>query len=362
MDISCYICLESSGNLHSVCKKCTATGHYRCMKKLMANNINAKCGICRTGKIISKKPKEQIIQNNHPLNKCSLCNDTLQQKDRVPLCTYCNTQCHIKCRKRYIKNDQGMCVDCERIIMPLKIKKKRQFQFVTNQECLKNYKSFCKNMSIFIGKCLFNIFYYLFNLFGIFMILLGSTSMSASPDYPNTFTETYETVGNTYVLNGTACIIFLVAPIAIYSLILFTPFRCKCVNRRGCCMGSHYPSHQYEHCCVCQDRDRHYSSKQHYMIAAAYLGSEILLSILAHPIGSPIVKWLYDQDETFNWKTGLAGTITIYLALFSALLIFTLVCIVRCSYRLCKSNNCFDNINRVECCCKIVTTTEMVEV
>lgn len=381
----CYICLESKHNerTKSVCKNCTALGHYSCMKEMLKRNKNAKCGVCVEGTIIytsrtkkhHKTHKQRKKKQHTP--KCNLCEE--EDGVLVPLCISCHTQCHISCRKN-ITEENNRCHNCDRLIVPLKIKTKRKLQLtVTGDELNKS----CRKFGIFIIKSLFNLAYYSFNLVGIYLFCLGSSikyfgnfdhirvlgNQFDQTEYP-TFDYTTNITGNAtyYIYNETAssngiyAALFLTLPIMIYSFVLFTPFRfskcCSvwCSESDDNCPTISYPEYTngkctYVHLYPRRERGVVYSSKKHYMYAFGYLLLEVFVIFISHIIGRYILIWLYDYPKIFNsntgfnWKTSTAGIITLYIiGILLSILAVIMVYLRR------------------KCCCEIVKTVIIEEV
>ena len=57
-----------------------------------------------------------------------------------------------------------------------------------------------------------------------------------------------------------------------------------------------------------------------------------LFVIFAHIIGYPIIKYIYNKDDFFTWRTSLAGFIVYYIIIASILVFSIIFC---CIYHIC---------------------------
>lgn len=82
-------------------------------------------------------------------------------------------------------------------------------------------------------------------------------------------------------------------------------------------------------CCCIGYGEQGWSKKKYTIQSVFLIVFEIVLVVVSHLIGNPILDWLYDIDESFTWRTSLAGLIICYIV-FGILMIIYFCCYCPC--------------------------------
>jgi hypothetical protein len=88
-----------------------------------------------------------------------------------------------------------------------------------------------------------------------------------------------------------------------------------CANNGCCCVNHHYNG---------------WNKKKYVIQSIMAVVLEIVLVVVSHLIGNPILIWLYDIDEWFTWRTSLAGLVACYIVVGILMILYFGLCCPLC--------------------------------
>ena len=204
------------------------------------------------------------MSHNNSEEVCYIC--LSNNGDLITPCQQCKKPVHKDCIEEQINHD-SRCGNCRN---NLPVIQKREIQW---SKCCIDF-----------GKVLYLIWFHIFTLIGLQLLALGKTIINWE--------------------EGAIATIFIVFPFA--GFFQYPP----------CCYYDMFFWRRDE-----TDRTNNYKSRRSYITILGVMIFEIIIIVIAHGIGHPIILFLFGIDEFFTWRTSLAGLISIYILVATGLII-----------------------------------------
>lgn len=225
---------------------------------------------------------------------CYICHGPHNKKEELVMpCDQCNAYVHMKCIQEQLEKKDYNCGNCRK---KFETTTKKQFD---RTRCLNG-----------CGYGMIIVIMAIINCIGLPLLYLGSSITD-------------------FGWIQFAALLLLVPPV-VYTTTHHS--QCCCAWYWTVPCWRWYTVCVTESSCICTGYGmQDFTKKMNVIQLVVTVAIEIVIVVSGHLIGNPILIWLYDIDEWFTWRTGLAGLVVWYIVLTTLLIIyFGCYCLALC--------------------------------